>query len=481
MAQSGGNNLSRSIVKAMGMFGSIQVFNILCAIVRTKLVALWIGPVGMGLFTIFNSAVDMIANITSLGIRTSSVRNISIETERHDKLVKVCTVVRRWAMVLGMIGAIVLACLSPLLSRMSFGDDSHTAGFIVLSVALLANSLANGEQSILQGTSMLRRLAKASLYGAFTGLVLSIPLYYYLGEQSIIPSILCYSLSLLLFSYMMRNKNVSLKGDTLTLKDTINIGKDFLKLGAFITIIDVVSQITNYAFVSYLNHAGGTETVGYYQAGYTLISKYTGLIFSALSVEYFPRLSKVADSNFKVKTFVSQELNIVMMILTPVMIAFILFRRLIINVLYTDDFFVIETFISVGMVGMIFRAVSWCMAYVILAKGRGKLFLITETLSTVNFFVLYVAAYHFMGLDGFGYAFLAWYFAYVVIIGFCYYRVFKLKLAKSCYQWIAWSIVASVSALLLMQHGSVAGTAAVLVVAVVFSLLQFKKLMFRRK
>ena len=52
MANDNSSNLSRTIVKAMGIFGSIQVFNILCSIVRTKLIALWIGPTGMGLFAI---------------------------------------------------------------------------------------------------------------------------------------------------------------------------------------------------------------------------------------------------------------------------------------------------------------------------------------------------------------------------------------------------------------------------------------------
>ena len=162
---------------------------------------------------------------------------------------------------------------------------------------------------------------------------------------------------------MMRNKDVGMKGETLSFNDTLNIGKDFLKLGFFITLTDIVTQTTNYIFITYLNNVADTATVGYYQAGYTLIAKYTGLILSALCVEYFPRLSKVAHSNMKLNIFVSQELNIALMVLTPVIIAFILFRRLIITILYTESFFVIETFISVGIIGMIFRAVSWCMAF----------------------------------------------------------------------------------------------------------------------
>lgn len=470
------NTLSRTIIKTMGMFGSIQVFNILCSIIRTKLIALWIGPVGMGLFAIFNSAIEMIGNITNLGLRTSSIRNISQETNNEGKLNRICTVVRRWTLVLGILGAIVIASASPLLSQMSFGDKNHIWGYIALSIAVLANTLTNGEHSILQGTSLLRKLAKASLYGAFTGLLLSIPLFYFLGEDSIIPSIICYSLSILFFSYLLRNKNVGIQGETLSIKDTINLGKDFLKLGIFITLTDIATQITNYAFISYLNNASSTEMVGYYQTGYTLIAKYTALIFSSLGVEYFPRLSKVSHSNIRLNTFVSQEINIVLMILTPVIIAFILCRRLIISILYSPDFFIIETFISVGIIGMIFRAISWCMAFVILAKGTGKIFFITEITSTIIFLFLYIPAFNIFGLNGFGVAFLLWYLFYSIIIAFVYYRKFRLKLNIACYKWLIWSLITSSTALLLMETNNTIATIVLLIVTTAYSALEFKKL-----
>ncbi len=470
------NTLSRTIIKTMGMFGSIQVFNILCSIIRTKLIALWIGPVGMGLFAIFNSAIEMIGNITNLGLRTSSIRNISQETNNGGKLNRICTVVRRWTLVLGILGAIVIASASPLLSQMSFGDKNHIWGYIALSIAVLANTLTNGEHSILQGTSLLRKLAKASLYGAFTGLLLSIPLFYFLGEDSIIPSIICYSLSILFFSYLLRNKNVGIQGETLSIKDTINLGKDFLKLGIFITLTDITTQITNYAFISYLNNASSTEMVGYYQTGYTLIAKYTALIFSSLGVEYFPRLSKVSHSNIRLNTFVSQEINIVLMILTPVIIAFILCRRLIISILYSPDFFIIETFISVGIIGMIFRAISWCMAFVILAKGTGKIFFITEITSTIIFLFLYIPAFNIFGLNGFGVAFLLWYLFYSIIIAFVYYRKFRLKLNIACYKWLIWSLITSSTALLLMETNNTIATIVLLIVTTAYSALKFKKL-----
>ena len=481
MSRGGETNISRTIVKAMGVFGSIQVFNILCSVVRTKLVALWIGPLGMGLFAIFNSAIDMIVNIANFGMRTSATRSISMASDNPDKLNRISVAARRWAMWLGALGAIAMIIASPWLSEMSFGDRSHVWGYVILAIAVFANSLTLGEQAVMQGTSMLKKLAQASFYGALVGLILSIPLYYFLGEQSIVPSILCYSLSVLIFSYFIRKKGIGLQGCTLTIKDTLAIGKDFLKLGIFITLTDVVSQTSNYIFISYLNNVANTETVGYYQAGYTLIARYTGLILSALCVEYFPRLSKVAHSNMKLNIFVSQEINIALMVLTPVIVAFILFARLIITILYTDEFFIIQNFITIGIVGMVFRVFSWCMSFVVLAKGRGKMFFIIEVMDIFVFLGAYITAYHFYGLDGFGGVFILWYFISTLIVMFCYYHFFNLRLNAACFKWGLWALSTSIVTLVAMQNGLVLVAVAMLVFTAVYSAVKFRALMSRHK
>jgi O-antigen/teichoic acid export membrane protein len=61
----------------MWLFSWVQLVTIGCGIVRTKLVALWLGSMGVGLFGLFNTAIDAITTLTQLGIRQSPVRNIA--------------------------------------------------------------------------------------------------------------------------------------------------------------------------------------------------------------------------------------------------------------------------------------------------------------------------------------------------------------------------------------------------------------------
>ena len=45
---------TKKVIKAMSLFGGVQVTNILCSLVRAKIIAVWIVPVGVGLFGIYN-------------------------------------------------------------------------------------------------------------------------------------------------------------------------------------------------------------------------------------------------------------------------------------------------------------------------------------------------------------------------------------------------------------------------------------------
>ncbi len=235
------NNLSARVLKAMGIFGGVQATNILCSIVRTKLVALWIGAAGVGLFGIFNSAVDMLGSLSQLGLRNSSVRDLAAAPP--SKLSAVIGAVRRWASLLGLFGALLILALSPALSRVSFGDGSHTGGFMALAVVLLLSALVSGEYAVLQGTQMLRRLAKASVWGVAAGLVISVPMFYFWRIQSIIPSIIAYSAATAVAVFCYRRR-----GDEkprVKLSQTLAAGRGFMVLGAYMTVTEVVSDLVS--------------------------------------------------------------------------------------------------------------------------------------------------------------------------------------------------------------------------------------------
>lgn len=437
----------------MSLFGGVQVVSIICSIIRTKLIAVWIGPAGIGLIGLYNSAIEMISTFAGLGIRNSSVRDISINSSSRNKerIRIIITVVRRWSWFVGLLGALITISFAPLLSKFTFNDENHIWGFVALSVVVLINALAGGEFAVMQGTSRLKQLAQASVWGFVSGLIISIPLIFLLRIDGIVIIIIAYSVMTAIFCWIFRNKEYD-KNNDLSYKETFRIGTGFIKLGVLMTLSSFVSILFSYIFIAYLNKVSGTSEVGFYQAGYTLVNKYVGLIFASMGMEYFPRLAKATASRRRMSIFVSQEIRIVLLILIPIICGFLLFRELIVTLLYAPEFNIIIPFISWSIIGTIFRAVSWCMAFVILAKGSGKLYLITETISAISGFALNVLFYHLWGLNGLGLSFVVWYIFYTIIISIIYKYHYKLKLNSSIYYLIIISVVVSSAVLYMINR-----------------------------
>ncbi|MGM9870123.1 MAG: O-antigen translocase [Sodaliphilus sp.] len=449
------NSISRMAMKAMGIFGGVQVIGILCSIVRGKLVAMWIGPVGVGLFGLFNQALEMLNTATNLGIRQSSVRDISQACENGENnasgISRMVTAVKRWSLWLGLAGVAITVALAPYLSQWTFGNDNHTWNFVVLSVALLFMALTNGEYAVLQGLSKLKRLAKASVFGTVFGFVLSVPMFYWMGESGVVPSIIAYAAGALLFAWILRDKEV--KPAKLSSRETFTIGKGFVKLGIYMTLGVLVALVTSYVFNAWLNLIAGTAEVGYYQAGYTLVNKYTGLVLTALGMEYYPRLARVASSRLRLTAFVSQEVAVSMLLMAPILALFILLRSFVVWLLYAPEFEVIVMFVSWGMVGTVWRTLSWCMAFVILAKGDGKLFFITEVVSDLIGFALNIWMYQLWGITGLGIAFMVWYVVYTAMIYVVYRFHYGLQLSGTAIITTVLALVSASSVMCAMHYG----------------------------
>lgn len=400
----------------MGVFGGVQSLSILCSVIRMKLVALWIGVSGVGLFAIFNQAFELISSTTQLSIRSSSVRDIaahktSVEAIRNATAL----IVRRWGWMLGLFGAIVMLASSSLFSRFTFGDYNHTWQFALLSVCVFLNAITSSEGAIMQGLERYKRLALSSLYGTFGGLIISIPMFYFLKINSIIPSIIAYVVSLAAATLFYRIKG--LKTDhPITTKETIEKGRSFIVLGGYLTASGFVVMLLNYILTAYLNQRGGETLVGFYQAGYTLVNKYVGLIFVAIGMEFYPRLSSVSDSVRRSSAYISHEISLIMMLLIPLITIFICVAQLTIKIIYSESFIPILPFVVLSMAGMVFRGFSWCMSYGILARGEGPVYIWTETASSIIGLILNVIAYEYYGIAGFGISFTLWYMIYAAII-----------------------------------------------------------------
>ena len=98
----------------------------------------------------------------------------------------------------------------------------------------------------------------------------------------------------MLLSHYFSNK-AGIRSVKISQKKVVSEGKDMLKMGFILSLNGITVVGVSYLVRIFISHTGGIEQVGLYSAGFAIITTYVGMVFSAMSTDYYPRLSAVAS------------------------------------------------------------------------------------------------------------------------------------------------------------------------------------------
>lgn len=401
-------NSYRSIMRGMSAFGGVQVLQIAINVVRGKCVALLLGPEGMGISQLLVSSTNTLKQAASCGLPMSIVREVaatrdvdasSIDT---DTVIAVARRVVRWTAILAML---LCAACSILLSRLTFDNDLYTWSFVALSVMMLFSVMADGEMSLLQGLHQVKRLSKASLVGALTALLGGVPLYWFFGYDGIVPAMILMSVvTWAFFRYSMRKAHRDVRVEVA--RDVRRaMTRRLLALGLVLMAGTVLTTLTGYLVNMWVRSLGGVADVGLFQAANTIAGQYVGVVFTAMSLDYFPRLSAAISDNMRMTTIVNRQYELVGLIVAPLAIILMLTAPVLIRVLTSEAFMGVVPLVRWMALGLFLRAMAYPLGYIAFAKGNKKLYFCLEGVFGCSvMLVVNCLCYWLWGLVGLGVA-----------------------------------------------------------------------------
>ena len=411
----------RQIIKATSIFGGVQLVTILISLVRSKVIAILIGPMGIGIVGLMNSALTLVSSLTNIGLESSAVKTISAINNDEAKLSKEVSILNRLIWFSGTLGTLIVIIFSTWLSNITFGNSKYTIVFILASITLLLKQLTSGKLGVLQGLQKLDYLAKANLHGNIFGLLITLPLYYFWKIDAIVPALVCSSLIAFLFSAFYVAK-INIPISKISNKEMFSEGKSMIKLGISLSVIGLLTTVASYLLQIFISNTNGVVDVGLYNAGFTIINSYVGVVFIAMATDYYPRLSKVCDDIAMVKNIVTQQAIIAILVITPIIVLFLTLAPNIIQILYSKKFVPIENMVCWGILGMVFKAVSWAMGYILIAKGDSKMFIKTSIGFNSLFLIINLIGYHYYGLQGLGITFTINYILHFLVLKIITFR-----------------------------------------------------------
>lgn len=403
-------NSYRSILKGTSLFGGVQLLQILINLVRGKFVAMFLGPDGQGIASLFTSSSTTIQRFSSLGLNLAVVKEVSAASGEPSSLRRVMSAAGRMISLTSVAGALICVLLCVPLSRITFGTPDMAWQFVLLGAAVGLGIAAAGKLSMLQGLHEVKRLSMASLVGGICGLVVGVPLYYFFGSAGIVPAMVALALTMYVFySVSLRKAMGGAEPEPkMSWRESMPLIRPLLAMGLLLMASDLIGSGVTYLLNIFIRMHSDYGTVGLYQAANSVTGQYAGMVFAAMAMDYFPRLSKAAADNDAMIRIVNRQQEIVSLIIAPAICLLILTSPLIIPVLLTSEYHSILPLMRWFGLGVMMQALAYPMGYISFAKDNRKLFFWLEgVFGNLLTLLLGCIGFYLFGLIGLGYALVA--------------------------------------------------------------------------
>ena len=405
------------ILKSSTLVGGSSVLNVAIGIVRTKAMAVLLGPAGFGLVGLYTSVCDLSQNIAGMGINSSGVRQIAEAAGSDDtaQIGRTTAVLRRTSLVLGVLGAALLVIFSKQVSLLTLGSKKHAAAICLLSIAVLFRLVSGGQGALIQGMRRIGDLAKMSVLGALFGTLVTIPIVYFLRERGVAPALVGVAAMTILTSWWYSRK-ISISIPPVSVAEVGREAAALLKLGfAFMSsglMTLGVAYVVRIAVLRKVGFAGA----GLYQSAWTLGGLYVGFILQAMAADFYPRLTAAARDNSKCNRLVNEQARVGLLLAGPGVIATLTFAPIVIALFYSGKFGPAVEVLRWICLGTTLQVITWPMGFIIVAKGKQGLFFWSEFAWAIASLALAWVCIRYFGLNGAGMAFFGSYVFHWLLI-----------------------------------------------------------------
>jgi antigen flippase len=401
------------ILKSSALIGGSSVLSTVIVIIRTKVLAVLLGPAGFGWIGVYGSIADLARSIAEMGINNSGVRQIAeaVGSGNSERIARTVTVLRRISVVLGTLGAVLLLVFCRQISTLTFGSDQHAGAVALLSLAVFFRLVADGQGALIQGTRRIADLAKMGVLAALFGTIVSIPLIYFFREDGVVPSLVGIAAMAVITSWWYSRK-VQIQRPAMTGSQVRQEAGSLLKLGFAFMANGFLTMGAAYAVRTIVLRNIGLEEAGLYQAAWSLGGLYCAYIYQGIFADFYPRLVGVAQDNRQCNRMVNEQTQVALLLAGPGVIATLTFAPLVIVLFYSAEFYAAIDVLRWICLGATLRVIYQPMGFIVVAKGEQTLFLGTEAAwAVVNVGLAWLSVRSF-GLSGAGIAFFGSYVFY---------------------------------------------------------------------
>ncbi len=409
------------IFKNTGLFGVSQLITTLVRLFSNKVAAIFLGPIGVGIIGLLENVLGLIRGFTNFGISDSSLRDIALVEQDSLKSQRLIKIVYKWALATGVLGAIVVLIFAKQINDVVFEGKTRYVWIISLSIYFVFTAISSIKIAVLQAKKRITSIIKYNISVAVLSSITAAIGYYFYGIHAIIPVVVLTSLNAFLLSlYFTRNIKVTM--NTITMRQAYIEGLPMAKLGLLLSASVVFGQLCFYSIRWFLLKYYSYEILGLYQVSNAILVGYLGLIFVAMSNDFYPRLCNYENESKSFNNLVNDQTELALLLVVPTVLVLYLIAPFLVTFLYSKDFLSVLNILKIGLIAIILKAIVWPIGFITLIKGNKLLFFKQNLLGDSINVIASILFFYYFGLIGLGMAMVA---MFIVSGVYNYYLVNK--------------------------------------------------------
>ncbi len=371
--------------------GASSVVTIALSIVRQKFIAVTLGAEGVGLLGLLVTGLTLAVTLFSVGLASSGVRYIAKAKEGSEaEFLHTRSALVYGSQLFGLLGGALFVLFRAPLAAFILHDPTKASWVVWLGVALWAAVASGGQLAVINGLRRIGDLAKANVWGAALGTGAALVTITLSGETGLVAAIVAPPLATWLAAWWL-SKNIP----------TAPLGayralwrplRRMVSLGVVFSASLVLSGVAQFASRLIVQRALGLESVGYFQAAWSVSNVYLSFVLTALAAEYYPRISALSDDKARLNNAVDTQITVALLLAGPVILGMILFAPWAVTLLYSDAFGATVAVLRWQLVGDVLKVAAWAVAFLLLAREARWPYFVSELLWSA----LYVAALFFL-------------------------------------------------------------------------------------
>lgn len=395
------------IFKTSAMTGAMSIVTMVAALLRGKVMAMCLGPAGVGLSGILNQVVALESQVLALGLPTVVVKSVAgADVEARPQ---VESVIARLALALGVFGLVLGLVLSPLVAVATFQSFEHLPLVIAASLAVPAAILTSIWCAVIQGRGEVGFLARSQAAFAVVSALVAVPLIWYGGLAGLGVSVVLAALIPVAGLWSRRPRYPTAASDDKGIRDSL------VRAGLSIIATIAIAQVAAYATRLVVVNQLGVFEAGLYQAALAVSGGLPGFVFSAMALDYYPRISAARDGE-EIARATNMQVQASMVIATPLFVGMIVFGGSLLDFYYTEEFLGATELMAWMTASVAFRIISWPAGYWLVAKATPREYLLIEGPAALLAPLVTIALLPSAGLAGAGIAMVLSALVYALVI-----------------------------------------------------------------